>query len=429
MNELLRAENFEYKPNKTNQIILNQLTYASRKLWNVANYEKRNWSKDSGKAFPDWYEQKKRLKSNFWYKNLPSQTAQELLKVLQQSWVSFFKLKESKGIENPKPPRYKHKNFNIRYLNNGFRVIDNKIRLSIPAKQRAYLKEKYGIEDRFMFISLPKHITITKVKLIECIPIENNKYKIVLIQEYDDVPVKEHSDKFMSIDIGIANALTCYDYNGDSHIISGRQWLSVERYFLKKIAYYRAISDNQQVAKGIKYPKSSKRVNALYRKKKKQFFHIIHCMTKKVVDIAVKQGVETIVIGDLKNIRQKANFGRKTNQKLHSLPFAKLVELVSYKANEKGISVAFESEAYTSQTCSKCKPFPSKTHAVKSNRKHRGLYICKDCHATINADVNGAINISKKYLKRLGTRSTESVVVLDTPTMYAFNGQMFVTQN
>ena len=69
------AENFILKPNKTEQIILGCLGYASARLYNVANYERKNYSKDSNKDFPDWYKQKKELKDHFWYKNLPSQTA------------------------------------------------------------------------------------------------------------------------------------------------------------------------------------------------------------------------------------------------------------------------------------------------------------------------------------------------------------------
>ena len=65
------AENFIFKPNKTQQIILGCLGYASARLYNVGNYERKNYSKDSNKDFPDWYKQKKELKDHFWYKNLP----------------------------------------------------------------------------------------------------------------------------------------------------------------------------------------------------------------------------------------------------------------------------------------------------------------------------------------------------------------------
>ncbi|MBS3982477.1 MAG: transposase, partial [Dethiobacter sp.] len=56
-------------------------------------------------------------------------------------------------------------------------------------------------------------------------------------------------------------------------------------------------------------------------------------------------------------------------------------------------------------------------------RKHRGLYTCKDCGTVINADVNGAINIAKKYLETL---NEQPVVVLGTPKMYRFDGCSFV---
>ena len=421
---MIRASYFVYKPNNETNVILTQLGYASRKLWNVANFEKRNWNKESNTPFPNWYEQKKRLKDHFWYKNLPSQSAQEVLKVLQEAWESFFELKKTGGIENPKPPRFKQANFNVKFLNNGFKLEGNVLRLSIPAKQKAYLKEKYGIQQKFLYIPVPDHISLGLKKTVEIKPIGNGEYKVILAQEYQDVSIVKNSEKFMAIDIGVANALTCYDYQGHSHILSGRQWLSVERYFHKKIAHYQAISDAQQSAKGVKYPKKSKRVLQLYKKKSKQTFHILHCMTKRVVELAVQQGVQTIVIGDITGIREKANLGKTTNQKFHALPFKKLVNMIMYKAEQVGISVdSTITEEYTSQTCAVCKPMPAKEYAHKSNRKHRGLYICQNCQTVINADLNGAINISKKYLKGL---HAQSVVVLDTPTVYTFNGHQFM---
>lgn len=420
---MLRAASFIYKPTKVNATILAHLGYATRKLWNVANYEKRNWRKEGGTPFPNWYHQKRQLKNHFWYKNLPSQTAQEVLNVLQQSWDSFFELKRTGGVENPKPPRFKQRNFNIKFLNNGFKIIDRQLRCAISKQQKNYLQEEYSINEKFLFVPLPKNVELTKVKTIEFIPLLDGSYKVVLVQEYADSPVHAPSEKFMAIDLGISNAFTCYDFQGHSSIFSGRQWLSVERYFHKQIAHYQAISDAQQHAKGVQYAKKSKRVLQLYKKKRQQSFHLLHCMTKKVVELALTQGVETIVMGDLTNIRKGNNLGKVTNQKLHALPFKKLTDMIRYKAEQVGISVVLMTEEYTSQTCAVCQPMPAQSYAKKSNRKHRGLYVCQDCHATMNADVNGAINISKKYLKGL---NAQSVVVLDTPILYTFNGQQFV---
>src|SRR5699024_9966927 len=98
------------------EAILKHMSYSAAKLWNVGNYEKRNYRLLGMERFPDWYDQKRRLKANFFYKNLPSQTAQDVLQELQEAWKSFFKLRETRGVKNPRPPRFKRKDMDITFL-------------------------------------------------------------------------------------------------------------------------------------------------------------------------------------------------------------------------------------------------------------------------------------------------------------------------
>ena len=49
-----------------------------------------------------------------------------------------------------------------------------------------------------------------------------------------------------------------------------------------------------------------------------------------------------------------------------------------------------ENEWNTSKTCSRC------GDDTKSNRKHRGLYVCQSCGLVGNADCNGAENMRQK---------------------------------
>ena len=77
-------------PTTEQKMIFGHMGYAAYKLWNVGNYEKLNYKKLGMTVFPNWYDQKKRLKDNFFYKNLPSQTAQDVLQQLQEAWNSFF---------------------------------------------------------------------------------------------------------------------------------------------------------------------------------------------------------------------------------------------------------------------------------------------------------------------------------------------------
>ena len=77
--------------------IIGHMCYAASKLWNVCNYERDNYKELGLSKYPDWYYQKSVHKDNLWYKSLPSQTAQEICKLLDKSWKSFYRLHVSYG--------------------------------------------------------------------------------------------------------------------------------------------------------------------------------------------------------------------------------------------------------------------------------------------------------------------------------------------
>lgn len=352
---------------------------------------------------------------------MPSQTAQEVLKQLSDSWKSFYRLKETGGIENPKPPRFKHSNFNIRFLNKGFVVSDKSIRLSLPKNLKIYLKEKFGITDNFLNLNIPNNKELKGTsKVIEIIPQPNKKYSVNVIVEIADVKQKEDNNIYMSLDLGVNNLITGYISTGETFIISGRQLLSINRYFDKEISYCQSISDAQQNSKGIKYPKKSRRVRKLYEKRAKQVNHVLHTAAKKVVEIAEKHNVCKIIVGDIKNIREDKNLGKVNNQKFHKWFYKKLTDKIIYKAENTGISIEKQEESFSSQ-CSPNAKEVSKKYAEKSNRKYRGLY--KEGTQIYNADCVGAYNILKKYLCRI-EKSIPAVVGLDIPKMYQWNSIM-----
>ena len=87
--------------------LIGHMCYAASKLWNVCNYERQHYKETGMEQYPDWYYQKKAHKEDLWYKQLPSQTAQEVCKLLDKAWKSFYALKRTGGIETPRPPRFK----------------------------------------------------------------------------------------------------------------------------------------------------------------------------------------------------------------------------------------------------------------------------------------------------------------------------------
>ena len=101
--------------------IIGHMCYAASKLWNVCNYERRRYKELGLEKYPDWYYQKKAHKGDLWYRQLPSQTAQETCKQLDKAWKSFYVLKKTGGIKDPNPPRFKHADGNS--AREGFRPI------------------------------------------------------------------------------------------------------------------------------------------------------------------------------------------------------------------------------------------------------------------------------------------------------------------
>ena len=89
---------------------------------------------------------------------------------------------------------------------------------------------------------------------------------------------------------------------------------------------------------------------------------------------------------------------RKNNQNFVSIPFYTLINQIQYKCKLKGINVILINESYTSK-CS----FLDNEEITKHNeylgiRIKRGLFKRKINNQLVNADVNSACNILKKYL-------------------------------
>ena len=386
---MLLVHKFQYKPDKVTNIILSSLTYASARLFNVGNYERHEYKNLGFDKMPDWYDQKKRLKDNMWFKSLPSQTAQDVLQRVAEGWKSYFKLLKNKGIENPNPPSYKPKggHYNIKYLNNSFKVLGDTIRLMISKKEKEYLKEKYNIDNKFIYIKLDKELN--NIKQIEIKYINEYKYDINVIYEKPNIEIKECNERYISIDMGICNLATIYDNKGYSFIISGSAYQNALYYYNKKIAYFKSILDMQRGTTKC----SSKRLKKLYSKRKRVITYIIHKSTKMIVDYCDKNDITRVIIGDITNIRMDNNLGHENNQKLHSLPFFDFYQKLEYKLKLKGITLIYQNEAYTS-SC----PIDSEDIGKEYQEKHRierGLY--KHNNIIYNADCVGAYNIMRKY--------------------------------
>ena len=373
------------------------MCYAAYKLWNIGNYERMNYKELGLSEYPDWYYQKKYHKVDLWYKQLPSQTAQEVLKLLDKSWKSFYVLQKTHGIDNPRPPRFKQAPIVITYMQNA--IVHEKdsdvVRLSLPKQLKIYMSETYGISDNYIYLKNKVFKDTDTIKQIKIYPPEGNKCDIIVVYEVEDIMPLPDNGRYLSIDLGLHNLMTCYDStNGDTFIV-GRKYLSICNYYNKEIARVQSQWSSLQNEKGIKYPKSSKHIQQIHKKKNNSINDYLHKVTRYIVSYCVENQINTVVIGDITNIRKDNDLGNVTNQKLHSLPFAKIYMMLQYKLKMKGITLVKQSEAYTSQTSPLSRDV-SKESAQKSNRIKRGLY--KDGDKIWNADSVGAYNILRLHL-------------------------------
>ncbi len=423
---MLLTKKFILKPTRTQCIILGHFTYAASKLFNVGNYERKEYKNLGFDKEPDWYEQKKRLKDNIWYKSLPSQTAQDVLKNLDESWKSYHTLKYKfdhgkKLSGEPKSPYYKKdgSHTNITFLSNGFKVVGNKIRLTIPKAMKEHLLNKYGIHDNFIYLNIKEPID-GMIKEISFSYRNDEEYDVYINYETFVKPIKNDNGRHISIDLGINNLATIYDNKGHSFIISGNSYLNTLYYYNKRISYYQSIND-QAHKKDIdnkNHIYTTNRINKLYEKKNKIINYIIHKTTKTIVDYCVHNNITKVIIGDVSGIdniksnkigKQKKEF----NQKLHSLPFDKIYHCLEYKLIRKGVTLIKQNEAFTSQ-CSPTSKEVSKEYADKNKRIYRGLF--KSGNDIYNADSVGAFNILRKYYQENNTSRNLNYKCLSNPT-------------
>ena len=399
---------------KASENIIGHMCYAASKLWNVCNYERNNYKELGLLKYPDWYYQKSVHKDNMWYKSFPSQTAQEACKLLDKAWKSFYHLQKSGGIVNPRPPKYKQSGIVITYMQNGIvhEAGSDTVRLSLPKALKEHLSYAYGISSNYLFLKNVLFQNTDVIKQIKIYPPKGDKScRLIVIYEVADAEILPDNGRYLSIDLGLHNLMTCYNSSGKSFIL-GREYLAITHRYDKEIARVQSQWSRVQSKKGVKYPKPSKHLLKLYESKHHAVKDYLHKLTRYVADYCKANGINSVVIGNITGIRKDNNLGCKTNQQLHGLPYAQIYTMIEYKLKMYGIRPIKQEESYSSQ-CSPNSETVTKEFATKSNRVRRGLYV--EGKQLYNADAVGAYNILRKYCAVSGTVIIMPVSGLSNP--------------
>lgn len=98
------------------------------------------------------------------------------------------------------------------------------------------------------------------------------------------------------------------------------------------------------------------------------------------------QGVRSLVVEDLKNVKHKSKFSKKFNNLCQRWSYPKVLDKTGRFCEESGIELIKVPPAYTSQICSVC------GFQHRDNRKG-DKFMCGKCGVKMDADYNASINI------------------------------------
>lgn len=221
-------------------------------------------------------------------------------------------------------------------------------------------------------------------------------------------------NKIAAIDQGEVRTATVFD-GENTTIYSGRILRSKVRFRAKTIGGFDAlISRTEKGSKRRKKLVATK--HRIVRNLDHQISDILHKQSSHLTSTLYLTGVQKVVIGDIRDIRDSIKYGKKVNQKLHSWSFGRFRWLLSYKAERMGMEIILQDEAYTSQTCPAC----------GTRHKPKGREYNCTCGFSFDRDGVGAINIRRKYL---GCMDIPVVGLMASPSGVRFRPHLHCSLN
>jgi len=375
--------------------IINELSFHTTKLYNMANYEcKEN-------SFKPYVELEKMFKNNWHNGFLHSHNYQQCLKIVEQDWKAFFTAdkdfsvhpKKHKG--KPRSPKYKNtdnRKNQVIYTQFSIRIKGNILMLSLSKQMQSMFNVKslnFELPEK-----VQKHINIDTIQQAK-INYDNNlkQWYLIIIYNVQEIN-KADGNNIMSIDLGLDNlcAITFKD-NIDQILVNGRTLKSKNSYFNRQIAKYTGISMKQSHS-STKF-KRTKKLKKLQLKRNNYINNYLHHVSRYIIDLAIEKHCNKILIGNIKNIKQK-----NKSKSFVQIPEQRLVDLITYKAKLEGIKVIFVNESYTSGVSAIDMEPIKKQYYNKKRRIERGLFKT-NTGLVINADINGSLNILRKYVKNV----------------------------
>jgi IS605 OrfB family transposase len=359
---------------------IDRMSFLSKNLFNSALYICRQafFNSQDIPSFNNLYHQ---LKSGIDYKALPSKVAQLVIKQVSNGFNSYlkalkaYKADPTKFLGKPKIPRYKDKDKGRNILIFNYQAVS-----------KTWLGKGFVVPSGLQLKLKTNISTLQEVRLIP----KGRFYVVEIVYEHE-LPKVEQNNRIASIDIGLNNLATvgsnCPDFK--PFIVCGRALKACNQQYNKVKASLQSQLPKNRF--------SSRKIEALTNKRNAKMDYYLHTSSRFIIDRLVSQDVKHLIIGKNDNWKQNLNLGKRTNQSFTSLPHARFIQQLEYKAQLAGIKVTIVQESYTSK-CSFLDLEPIKKQVdYLGKRVKRGLFKASN-GKKYNADLNGSLNILRKVV-------------------------------
>ena len=354
---------------------LDSLARSGSKIWNVARWTAgRIWGETG--EIPDEGPLKSYMKNQPCWRDLNAQSSQAIVEELAGAFQSWFEQ------DNPdaNPPGYrKHGDqrprSTITFKEDGFKL-DTK-------HQQVRLSKGKNLKDGWSDFILceyqaPPAVDVENIQQVRAVyNARKGRWELHVVCE-TAITAESPGEKTAGVDLGICNP-AAVAFPDEALLYPGDTLREDKHYFQQEEYQTDGPHGPSQKAQWAR--------ETLSRRKE----HFLHALSKDIVERCVDHEIGTLVVGDPSGVDED-DWGRHGNKRLDNWAYKRVMNLLDYKARERGIEVELPDERGTSSSCSVC------GHEDADSRVERGLWKCDRCGVVAHGDVNGADNIRQETL-------------------------------
>jgi len=383
--------------------MFDEMCFMAKNLYNAALYKVRQayFEYEATMSYESLDRVLKREGSADYAAMPMASSAQGTLRLVMQNWGAFWAALEEyreepgKFTGRPKMPGYlpKTDGRSVVYLTNQNAKIRNGV-MRFPKS--------------FGGFTLPVALGGGEVQQVRVVP-KNRHYVVEVVYKRPDVPMLSDNRRYMGVDLGIDNFAAVASNDGAQPVlINGKGLKSLNKHWNKRVSHLREVETSMNgvwVATSTgraKVSNQTKQQAELTNNRNNQVKDFCHKASKKIIDMAIGRGCNTIVVGKNDGWKQESKMSKVANQTFVQIPYAVFIGMLEYKCKKHGLRFAVTDESHTSKTSWLDGETPQHHEKYAGKRVKRGLFKSMS-DELINADVNGALQIIRKVFPKAKT--------------------------